>query len=56
MLRASPYIGLRGLVVSAIDTKAADFYSHFAFDALDTDRRKLMVPLQTIERLAGSAR
>lgn len=56
VLRASQYIGLRGLVVSAIDAKAADFYGHFAFDALDTDRRKLMVPLETIERLAGSAR
>lgn len=54
VLRASRYVGLRGLVVSAIDAKAADFYGHFAFDALDSDRRKLMVPLETIERLASS--
>lgn len=54
VLRASQHIGIRGLVVSAIDVNAADFYSHFAFDALDADRRKLMVPLETIERLTGA--
>lgn len=53
VLRGSQHIGIRGLVVSAIDANAADFYGHFAFEALDTDRRKLMVPLETIERLAG---
>ncbi|HEX2071180.1 MAG TPA: GNAT family N-acetyltransferase [Thermoleophilaceae bacterium] len=56
VLRANQHIGIRGLAVSAIDANAADFYSHFGFDALDVDRRKLMVPMLTIERLVDPAR
>ena len=56
VLRASQRIGIRGLAVSAINADAASFYSHFGFDALDTDRRKLMIPLATIERLTSPPR
>jgi GNAT superfamily N-acetyltransferase len=50
-LTGADNLGLRAIVVDAINEQAASFYRHFAFEPLPDEPLTLMVPLATVERL-----
>lgn len=47
-LEASEIVGVRLLLVHALDDEAAGFYRHFGFDASPIDERTLMVPISDL--------
>lgn len=48
---AAELVGIRAVVVHALDDEAAGFYEHFGFAALAAESRTLMVPLAAVRRL-----
>ena len=47
-LDASEIVGVRLLLVHALDDEAAGFYRHFGFDASPIDERTLMIPISDL--------
>jgi|SRR4051812_12053603 len=47
-LEASRYVGVRALIIHAIDDDAVSFYVPFGFQAFPTDSRTLFLPVETI--------
>lgn len=47
-LEASRHVGVRALIVHAIDDEAVSFYVPFGFQAFPTDSRTLFLPIETI--------
>lgn len=47
-LEASRHVGVRALVVHAIDDEAVSFYVPFGFQTFPTDSRTLFLPIETI--------
>lgn len=47
---AAELVGIRAVVVHALDDEAASFYEHFGFAALANEPRTLMVPLAAVRR------
>jgi predicted N-acetyltransferase YhbS len=50
---AADQIGIRAVLVDAIDGNAANFYRHYGFEAATTDGLTLMVPVETIRTRFG---
>jgi GNAT superfamily N-acetyltransferase len=48
--RASREVGMRSVLVHAIDEEAAGFYRHFGFEPASSAPRTLMVPLDAVRR------
>lgn len=48
ILAASDQVGIRAVLVHAIDERAADFYRRLGFEAATPDRLTLMVPLAAV--------
>lgn len=44
-------VGVRGVVVDAIDDNAVKFYEQFGFTALQDQPRRLLLPMQAIRKL-----
>lgn len=51
-VRAAEEVGIRAVVVDAIDAGAAQFYRRFGFEALDTDGLRLMA---TVSKLRAAS-
>jgi GNAT superfamily N-acetyltransferase len=47
-LESSRHVGVRALIVHAIDDEAVNFYVPFGFQAFPTDSRTLFLPIETI--------
>jgi GNAT superfamily N-acetyltransferase len=47
---AADLVGIRAVVVHALDDQAASFYEHFGFAATSSEPRTLMVPLAAVRR------
>jgi GNAT superfamily N-acetyltransferase len=47
-LEASRHVGVRALIVHAVDDEAVSFYVQFGFQAFPTDSRTLFLPIETI--------
>jgi GNAT superfamily N-acetyltransferase len=48
VLAASEQIGIRALIVDAIDDSAVSFYERFSFESLAPGQRHLQMPLEAI--------
>ncbi len=48
---AAELVGIRAVVVHAIDDTAASFYEHFAFQPLADEPRTLMVPIAAVREI-----
>ena len=48
LVGASARLGIRAVVVDAIDDEAARFYEHFSFRATVGDPHRLMIPVPAI--------
>ncbi len=53
---AAELVGIRAVVVHALDDEAARFYEHFSFAPLGDEPRTLMVPLAAVRAVLGNAR
>jgi GNAT superfamily N-acetyltransferase len=53
---AADLVGIRAVVVHALDDEAAAFYEHFSFAPLGGEPRTLMVPLAAVRAVLGNAR
>lgn len=51
---AAELVGIRAVVVHALDDEAAAFYEHFSFAPLGDDPRTLMVPLAAVRKVLRS--
>ena len=51
--RASGEIGLRAVLVQAIDERAAEFYQRYGFEASQLDPETLMVTMTAVRRVIG---
>lgn len=51
---AAELVGIRAVVVHALDDTAAAFYEHFSFAPLGDEPRTLMVPLAAVRAVLGS--
>ncbi len=51
---AAEIIGVRALVVHALDERARDFYAHFNFDPSATDPLHLLLPIKEARVLLGA--
>lgn len=49
-LQASRHVGVRALIVHAIDDEAVSFYVPFGLQAFPTDSRTLFLPIETIAK------
>lgn len=49
-LEASRHVGVRALIVHAIDDEAVSFYVPFGFQAFPTDSRTLFLPIETLAK------
>lgn len=52
---AAELVGIRAVVVHALDDEAARFYEHFSFAPVSDDSRTLMVPLAAVRAVLGVA-
>ena len=50
LLTASVEIGVRALIVHALDDAAAEFYRRFGFVSSPIDERTLVLPVETARR------
>lgn len=50
IVRASEHVGIRAVVVDAIDDDAARFYRRYGFEAFSEDSLTLMVPMAAVRR------
>jgi GNAT superfamily N-acetyltransferase len=48
---AAELVGIRAVVVHALDDEAASFYRHFSFAPIGSEPRTLMVPLAAVRRI-----
>lgn len=53
---AAELVGIRAVVVHALDDEAARFYEHFAFAPVSDAPRTLMVPLAAVRAVLDAAR
>lgn len=53
---AAELVGIRAVVVHALDDEAARFYEHYSFAPLGDEPRTLMVPLVAVRAVLGNAR
>lgn len=51
---AAELVGIRAVVVHALDDEAAAFYKHFSFAPLGDEPQTLMVPLATVRAVLGN--
>jgi len=51
---AAELVGIRAVVVHALDDEAAGFYEHFSFAPVGAEPRTLMVPLAAVRTVLGS--
>jgi len=54
-LGAAELVGIRAVVVHALDDKAARFYEHFSFAPVGNEPRTLMVPLAAVRAVLSAA-
>lgn len=52
---AAELVGIRAVVVHALDDEAARFYEHFSFARIGDEPRTLMVPLAAVREVLGTA-
>ncbi len=52
-VRASDQVGVRAVVVDAMDAEAAGFYRRFGFEALEEDGLTLMATIAVLRAAAG---
>lgn len=52
---AAELVGIRAVVVHALDDEAARFYEHFSFAPVGAEPRTLMVPLAAVRAVLGAA-
>jgi GNAT superfamily N-acetyltransferase len=52
---AAELVGIRAVVVHALDAEAASFYRHFSFAPIGSEPRTLMVPLAAVRRIVRSS-
>lgn len=53
---AAELVGIRAVVVHALDEEAAAFYERFSFAPVSDEPRTLMVPLAAVRAVLGAAR
>ena len=53
VLEASRSVGVRAVVVHAIDAEAITFYAQFGFQAFPGDSLTLFLPIETIAKALG---
>lgn len=53
---AAELVGIRAVVVHALDDEAASFYRHFSFAPVGSTPRTLMVPLAAVRRIVRPSR
>jgi predicted N-acetyltransferase YhbS len=53
-VRAADEVGIRAVIVDALDERAAGFYRRFGFDALATDEQLLMATVAQLRTAASS--
>lgn len=51
VIRAGEDVGIRAVIVDAIDADAARFYRHYGFEGFTDDDLTLMVPMEAVRRL-----
>lgn len=54
-VRVADLIGVRAILVHAINADARDFYVHVGFDPSPTDPLHLVLPIKTARRIVGAA-
>ena len=52
---AAELVGIRAVVVHALNSEAARFYEHFSFAPVGDEPRTLMVPLAAVRAVLGAA-
>lgn len=55
MLQAAEHLGVRGILVDALDDDASRFYQRFGFRPSAALPLKLMVTLEEVERVLGKS-